>query len=98
MWPKSASALRRRVDVGRGDGIDDGVEGTEDGSWAGLGEGVGLGLGLLEGLADRIPPDVERAGDLPVAEAVAVRLLDCCEVIHRTHPSSLRPAGLEKPR
>jgi hypothetical protein len=53
-----------------------------------------VGLGVVEGLADGIPPDAEELGDLANALAVAVGLPDGREVVHRTHPSSLRPAGL----
>ncbi len=88
--------LGRGVLVGGEDGVDDGVEGPKAGAgggWAGCRAGVGGGRRL----ADVVPPEAELPGDLPNAHAVAVRQANVGVVVHRQHPSSLRPAELNLP-
>ena len=48
---------------------------------------------LSKGFAGGIAPDAELVGDLPNAQAIAMSPTGGREVIHRTHPSSLKPAG-----
>ena len=89
--------LGRGLHVGVEDGVNDLAERPEGGGRPRPGLGVGRGFGVVQGFADGVPPDAELPGDLPNAEAVAVRLPDGREVVHRTHPSSLRPAELNLP-
>ena len=77
---------RRRLVPGQ-DGIDEPAERAEGRCRPRPGQGVRFGLRFIEGLADGAPRDGEFPGDLPNAEAVAVRRPDGREVVHRTHPS-----------
>lgn len=85
--------LARGIRIGRRDGIDDFPGGAEGRGRPGLAEGVGHGFGVLQGLANRVAPGAAVLGELADTGAVAVCLPDGREVVHRTHPSSLPPAG-----
>jgi hypothetical protein len=86
--------LARGVVIGGEQGVGDHVKGTKDRGGPGLRQSVRLGLRVLQGFADGISSDAELLGDLTNAEAVAMSPPEGREVVHRAHPSSLRPAGL----
>ena len=85
--------LGRRGPVGDEDVIDDGAERPEGRCRARLGEGVRDRLGVGDRFTHGVPSDAQSEGDGADAVLVGVQPSDLGEVVHRSHPSPLRPAS-----